>query len=128
MTTLADSTKSIGIILVGGLNCSVGQESPTNFRSSQSFTTQYKTLEQFLQRFIVDIHGKVLGHNDVDDGELDPYFDVQDYVSHQYSGRTMDDIETTCPPEFYECLTEEEFDEIVELFAENDIAMPERNG
>ena len=48
--TLADSTKSIGIILVGGLNCSVGQESPTNFRSSQSFTiTQYKTLEQFLQ-------------------------------------------------------------------------------
>ena len=40
----------------------------------------------------------------------------------------MDNIEATCPPEFYECLTEEEFDEIVELFAENDIAMPEAMG
>ena len=81
--TLADSTKSIGIILVGGLNCSAGQESPTNFRSSQSFTmAQYKTLEQFLQAFYRRYPGgKVLGHNDVDDGELDPYFDVQDYVA-----------------------------------------------
>ena len=81
--TLADSTKSIGIILVGGLNCSAGQESPTNFRSSQSFTMgQYTTLEQFLQAFYRRYPGgKVLGHNDVDDGELDPYFDVQDYVA-----------------------------------------------
>ena len=35
---------------------------------------------------------------------------------------------TECPPEFYECLTEEEYDEIIELFAENDIAMPESMG
>ena len=33
-----------------------------------------------------------------------------------------------CPPEFYECYTEEQFDEIVELFAENDIDMPEALG
>lgn len=33
-----------------------------------------------------------------------------------------------CPPEFYECLTEEEYDEIVNLLIENDIAMPEAMG
>jgi len=33
-----------------------------------------------------------------------------------------------CPPEFYECLTEEEYDEIVNLLLENDIAMPEAMG
>ena len=35
---------------------------------------------------------------------------------------------TECPPEFYECLTEEEYDEILDLFVENDIAMPEAMG
>ena len=35
---------------------------------------------------------------------------------------------TECPPEFFECLTEEEYDEIVELFSDNDIAMPEAMG
>ena len=33
-----------------------------------------------------------------------------------------------CPPEYYECLTEEEYDEILELFVENDIAVPEAMG
>jgi hypothetical protein len=28
-----------------------------------------------------------------------------------------------CPPEFYECLTEEEYDDILELFEENDMVM-----
>lgn len=35
---------------------------------------------------------------------------------------------TECPPEFYECLTEEEYDDILELFEENNIAMPEAMG
>ena len=35
---------------------------------------------------------------------------------------------TECPPEFYECLTEEEYDDILELFEENDIVMPEALG
>ena len=30
-----------------------------------------------------------------------------------------------CPPEFYECLTEEEYDEILEIFEENEIVMPD---
>lgn len=33
-----------------------------------------------------------------------------------------------CPEEYYECLTEEEYDEIMDLFLENDIAMPEKLG
>jgi len=35
---------------------------------------------------------------------------------------------TECPEEYYECLTEEEYDEILELFVENDIAVPEAMG
>jgi hypothetical protein len=33
-----------------------------------------------------------------------------------------------CPEEYYECLTEEEYDEILELFEENDVVMPESLG
>jgi hypothetical protein len=33
-----------------------------------------------------------------------------------------------CPEEFYECFTEEEYDEILDIFVENDIAMPEAMG
>ena len=33
-----------------------------------------------------------------------------------------------CPEEYYECLTEEEYDEILDLFVENDIEMPEALG
>ena len=32
---------------------------------------------------------------------------------------------TECPPEFYECLTEEEYDEILNLFEENELSMPD---
>lgn len=35
---------------------------------------------------------------------------------------------TECPPEFYECLTYEEFDEIVDILEENDLPMPEAMG
>tara|TARA_B100001113_G_C21046826_1_gene594902 strand:- start:11 stop:283 length:273 start_codon:yes stop_codon:yes gene_type:complete len=37
-------------------------------------------------------------------------------------------MEVECPKEYYECLTYEEFDEIVDLLEENDIAMPETMG
>ena len=60
--------ESIGIILVGGLNCSSGDPNPTSFRSSQSFTiSQYDTLEKFLTAFYRKYPGgKVFGHNDID--------------------------------------------------------------
>ena len=31
---------------------------------------------------------------------------------------------TKCPPEFYECLTEEQYDEILDILDENELAMP----
>ena len=37
-------------------------------------------------------------------------------------------MEVECPEEYYQCLTYEEFDEIVDLLEENDIAMPETMG
>lgn len=37
-------------------------------------------------------------------------------------------MKSECPPEFYECLTEEEYDDIIDLFEENDMVMPESLG
>ena len=33
-----------------------------------------------------------------------------------------------CPEEYYECLTEDEYDELLDLFDENGLAMPESLG
>ena len=80
--TKTKNDTSIGLVLVGGLNCASSETNPTNFRSAQSFTiAQYNTLETFLQAFYRRYPGgSVFGHNDLDESELDPYFDVQDYV------------------------------------------------
>tara|TARA_X000000368_G_scaffold417613_1_gene414508 strand:- start:3 stop:275 length:273 start_codon:yes stop_codon:yes gene_type:complete len=37
-------------------------------------------------------------------------------------------MEVKCPEEYYECFTEEEYDEILEIFEENDMVMPEALG
>jgi N-acetylmuramoyl-L-alanine amidase len=73
---------SIGLVLVGGLNVASGDDNPTDYRSSQSFTReQFTTLEKFLRSFYRKYPGgQVFGHNDIDESELDPYFDVVDYV------------------------------------------------
>lgn len=73
---------SIGLVLVGGLNVASGDDNPTDYRSSQSFTReQFTTLEKFLRSFYRKYPGgQVFGHNDIDEVELDPYFDVVDYV------------------------------------------------
>ena len=34
-------------------------------------------------------------------------------------------MRTECPEEYYECLTEEEYDEILRLFEENEISVPD---
>jgi len=73
---------SIGIVLVGGINVSTGEDNPTDYRSSQAFTReQFTTLEKFLRGFYRRFPGgQVFGHNDIDASESDPYFDVVDYV------------------------------------------------
>lgn len=71
---------SIGIAMVGGILSPATEGSWQT--SSASFTReQYNTLEQFLGVFYHHVAGgEVFGHNDINPDELDPYFDVQDYI------------------------------------------------
>ena len=71
---------SIGIAMVGGILSPTTEGSWQT--SSASFTReQYNTLEQFLGVFYHHVAGgEVFGHNDINPDELDPYFDVQDYI------------------------------------------------
>lgn len=89
---------SIGIVMVGGLAAASGQENPAAYRSPHSFTrAQFTTLEQFLESFYRKFPGgQVFGHNDVDITELDPYFDVPDYVESIFrkTNKTTDPLNT----------------------------------
>lgn len=81
--------RSIGIVLVGGLNISTGVDNIDEYRSAQSFTReQFTTLEIFLSKFYQRYPGgQVFGHNSIDVNELDPYFDVVDYVESIFRKR-----------------------------------------
>ena len=81
---------SIGIVLVGGINVATGEVEPLANRSASSFTReQYTTLERFLTAFYSRYPGgNVFGHNDLDVDEIDPYFDVQDYVQKVFRKTT----------------------------------------
>lgn len=74
--------RSLGVVLVGGINASTGASNSSELRSAQSFTReQFTTLEKFLSVFYQRYPGgQVFGHNDIDVEEFDPYFDVPDYV------------------------------------------------
>ena len=71
---------SIGVVMIGGLDGPV--ETPVVRNSAGSFTrAQYTALEQFIGAFYRQYPGgQVFGHSDVDENELDPYFDVVDYI------------------------------------------------
>lgn len=90
---------SIGIALVGGINVSTGEDNPTDYRSSQAFTReQFTTLEKFLNGYYRRFPGgQVFGHNDLDVNEIDPYFDVVDYVESVFrkQNRTDDPLNTS---------------------------------
>ena len=81
---------SIGIVLVGGINVATGEVEPLANRSASSFTReQYTTLERFLTAFYSRYPGgNVFGHNDLDVDEIDPYFDVQDYIEKVFRKTT----------------------------------------
>lgn len=71
---------SIGIVMVGGLDGP--SETPVVRSSAGSFTrAQYTALEQFIGAFYRQYPGgQVFGHSDIDENEVDPYFDVVDYI------------------------------------------------
>lgn len=83
------NSRSIALVMVGGINTSTGQNNIGEFRSSASFTReQFTTLETFLSKFYQKYPGgQVFGHSDVDVDELDPYFDVVDYVESVFNKR-----------------------------------------
>jgi hypothetical protein len=82
---------SIGLVFVGGFNCSSGTPNPESFLSSQSLTrAQMTTFEQFCRAFYKKYPGgQVLGHNDIDSTELDPGFDVIDYCKDVFGKESI---------------------------------------
>lgn len=84
---------SIGIAFVGGLNCSSGTENPERFLSVSSLTrVQLNSFEKFCRAFYkVHPGGQIVGHNDVDENELDPGFDVIDYCLDMFGKASLFD-------------------------------------
>lgn len=91
---------SIGIVMVGGINVSTGEDNPTDYLSSRSFTReQFTTLEKFLAGYYRRFPGgQVFGHNDLDIIESDPYFDVVDYVESVFRKQNRTDDPLNASP------------------------------
>ena len=84
-------TYSIGIAFVGGFNCASGTPNPETFLSSQSLTrAQMTTFDQFCLAFYKRFPGgQILGHNDINITEIDPGFDVIDYVEDRFGKKSV---------------------------------------
>ncbi len=116
---------SIGIVMVGGID-SPTTEQPFQTSSSSFTRVQYNTLEQFLTVYYHNFPGgSVYGHNDLDNSELDPYFDVQDYILSLFGKVNTDilvdiddneseDFEDLNPPTENEEVVEEDIDAEIE--------------
>ena len=76
--------RSIGIVFVGGINVPSGTPNSENFLSVQSLTrSQLNTFDHFCRSFYtVFPGGQIIGHNDIDEDEVDPGFDVINYVEN----------------------------------------------
>ena len=76
--------RSIGIVFVGGINVPSGTPNSENFLSVQSLTrSQLNTFDHFCRSFYtVFPGGQIIGHNDIDEDEVDPGFDVINYVDN----------------------------------------------
>ena len=87
---------SLSIALVGGINLPTGDVNPLDNRSESGFTReQFTTLERFIEAFFMKVPGGlVFGHNDIEINELDPYFDVKDYVEKTFR-KTYDRVGNT---------------------------------
>jgi len=79
--------RSIGVVFVGGINVPSGTPNSENFLSAQSLTrSQLNTFDHFCRSFyVVFPGGQIVGHNDVDGDEVDPGFDVINYVESNFA-------------------------------------------
>lgn len=96
LTTVASDVRGharncIDVVLVGGVNVPTEDDGSLENLSSQSFTqTQMKTLEALLETFYQYMPGgQVLGHNAIDGGVEDPYFDVIAFVENKFGKKSV---------------------------------------
>lgn len=77
---------SIQLVLIGGINAPIGTPDPKKYLSKASFTRQQmNTLDVFLDKAFMAWPGlQVMGHNDIDRQQIDPGFDVPDYVYSKF--------------------------------------------
>lgn len=88
------NAKSIGVVFVGGINAPTGTENSENFISAQSLTrTQINSFDHLCRAFLNRFDdGYIFGHNDLDEDEFDPGFDVIEYVKSRFD---VDDYDTS---------------------------------
>jgi hypothetical protein len=86
-------TRSIGVVFVGGINVPTGTPNSENFIDVQSLTrSQFNTFDHICRAFYNTYPGgQVLGHNDVDEDEVDPGFDVINYVGANFNKTSLYD-------------------------------------
>lgn len=85
------NTYSIQICLVGGINVASGDDAINGNLGSSSITrTQFNTLHQLFRVFFIHFPGaQALGHGDFDVTQLDPGFEVRDYVYNTFNKRSL---------------------------------------
>ena len=82
--------RSIAIVFVGGINVPTGTPNSENFLSAQSLTrSQLNTFDHFCRSFYtVFPGGQIVGHSDIDEDEIDPGFEVINYVENVFDKST----------------------------------------
>ena len=78
--------RSIGLVFVGGINVPSGTPNPENFLSAQTLTrSQINTFDHFCRAFYaVFPGGQIVGHSEIDADEVDPGFEVINYVENVF--------------------------------------------
>ena len=103
--------RSIGVVFVGGINVPSGTPNPENFLSAQSLTrSQLNTFDHFCRAFYaVFPGGQIVGHSEIDEEEVDPGFEVINYVENVF-GKTskFTDILNQAPLTVDEILSNDE--------------------
>lgn len=79
--------RSIALAFVGGINVPTTDSLVEEFSSAASLTrAQYNTFNKFLKVLYLNYPGmQVLGHNDIDENESDPGFDVIEYCFTKFN-------------------------------------------
>ena len=82
--------RSIGVVFVGGINVPSGTPNSENFLDVQSLTrSQFNTFDHLCRAFYNAFPGgQVVGHSEIDEDEVDPGFDVIDYVESVFGKKS----------------------------------------